>query len=106
MTNIKGNIKVDPRLTIPYVQGINYADDVYSDGETGDEIVELNSSDVIDWSSATAPVVENPALLPPDHIEILSQTFRLNEVGQAVVDVLIEVFDVPGAVEYEVRMSV
>lgn len=44
-------------------------------------------------------------LQPPDSMTVVSQTLRTAKDGSQVVDVVIEVPDVPGAVNYEVRIS-
>jgi hypothetical protein len=45
-------------------------------------------------------------LLPPDSVTVLSQTTRMSDSGQIVVDVLIDILEVMGAQEYEVRLAV
>jgi len=48
--------------------------------------------------------IDNPALLDaPSSVTIVSQTVRETAGGQSVVDVVIEVNDVPGVTEYQIR---
>lgn len=44
-------------------------------------------------------------LAVPSTFEIISQTLRTGPDGAQVVDVVVEVEDVPGAVKYEIRIT-
>lgn len=44
-------------------------------------------------------------LPPPDKITVVSQVIRKKANGQEVVDVTIEVADVPGIIQYDVRAT-
>lgn len=53
-----------------------------------------------------AVTVSSPALLnPPTNISVFSQTVRFTSDGRAVVDVLLDIDDVPGALTYDVRVT-
>lgn len=84
--------KIDPRLYAPLVAGYEYEDD----SET--TFVE-DSAVVLD-----VPVTST-GLQPPDTVTIIEQVFRKGADGRTVVDLVIEVEDVPGAQTYEVRTS-
>lgn len=97
-------VELDPRLSAPPVKGVEYSDKEevlfeYDEAET----VYVNAGDLVD-----TPILDSDAysLLPPSNIIVLSQTTRMTDTGQAVVDVLIEVVDDNTGVEYEVRMAV
>lgn len=50
---------------------------------------------------------DNPeGLLPPESVSIVEQVYRKDAAGRTVVDLIVEVEDVPGATEYEIRTSV
>lgn len=42
---------------------------------------------------------------PPETIEIITQEVRTAPDGRQVIDIIIEVEDVPGAVKYDVRIT-
>jgi len=84
----------DPRLELPPVVGIEYDKDYI-----GTDAVGIPSDDPI----VITPIPEG--LLPPDSITVLDQVIRQGAGGKDVVDLIIEVQDMPGATEYEVRVS-
>lgn len=97
-------IEIDPRLIAPPVTGVEYEekqDISYEYSGAGSELVDLAT--IVD-----APVAENTSssLQPPHSVVLVKQTARVSDSGQIVVDVLLEVEEVPGAAEYEVRMAV
>lgn len=83
---------IDPRLEKPPVAGLNYDED-----EVGYIPIE---SEV----TVTMPPISG-GLLPPDNITVISQKLRRGKGGKDVVDLVIEVDDVQGATEYEVRVT-
>lgn len=84
----------DPRLDLPPVAGIEYDEDYIG-------------ADVVGGPSDEPVIISpiNDGLLPPDSITILDQVIRRGAGGKDVVDLIIEVQDMPGATEYEVRVS-
>lgn len=44
-------------------------------------------------------------LYPPDNLAVVSQTVRMGDNGQQVVDVVLEIFDVGESIQVDVRMS-
>lgn len=98
------NIEIDPRLIAPRVTGVEYEEKqevAYEYSGAGSELVDL--AVVVD-----SPVAETTSSLlqPPHSVVLVSQNARMSDSGQIVVDVLLEVEEVPGAAEYEVRMAV
>ena len=49
--------------------------------------------------------IANDILEPPGSFEILSQTVRTAPDGRQVVDIVIEVEDMPGAADYDFRIT-
>lgn len=85
------NKTIDPRLEMPPVVEFEY-------GEDDIDYIPLDSEVQI-----TVPPLTG--LMPPNNIEIVEQRLRRNKGGKDVVDLIIEVEDVPGADEYEVRVT-
>jgi hypothetical protein len=84
----------DPRLELPPVVGVEY-DENY----IGTDAVGIPSDE---------PIVITPlpdGLLPPESITVLEQIIRQGAGGKEVVDLVIDVQDMAGATEYEVRVS-
>ncbi|HEY6019984.1 MAG TPA: hypothetical protein VIY48_08795, partial [Candidatus Paceibacterota bacterium] len=46
-----------------------------------------------------------PTLLPPNNVSVVSQTVRVATDGRSVVDVVLEVDDIPGVIQFDVRLS-
>lgn len=100
------NVELDPRLPLPPVKGVEYKEETYKtlpSSQTGTE-QEISIGDLTPDDTVLNPGPDT--LLPPEQITVISQTSRMTDTGQTVVDVLIEVLDSPGAAEYEVRMAV
>jgi hypothetical protein len=77
------------------------------DGVTYDDVVE--SSDVLVDDTPNIPIDddgEGAEVLPtPQWMNIIDQQVRIAPDGKAVVDVVIELEDVTGATEYDIRMT-
>lgn len=86
--------KVDPRLYIPLVEGYSYDEPLQGDVGAG-EPAQDDYSD-LDISAG---------IQPPSSVMIVDQIFRKSPDGSTVVDLVLEVEDVPGAQEYEVRVA-
>lgn len=88
--------KIDPRLYIPLVEGYDYDDPFLeresAEGGTSDG-EEINLSEV------------NAGLQPPGSVMVVDQIFRKGADGKILVDLVLEVEDMPGATEYEVRLA-
>ena len=62
--------------------------------------------ETIDNPSDQVVGIENQTLLyPPDHIDVVSQTMYQTTDGRYVVDVVIEVEDIPNVTGYEVGLT-
>lgn len=85
------NKTIDPRLEMPPVIDLEYGEDEI------EYVPQANEVEI------TVPPLTG--LLPPDNISIISQTLRRGRGGKDVVDLVIEVEDVKGATEYEVRVT-
>lgn len=85
------------------------------DGVTYDDVID--AVDVIDGSTDDSGISDTPnvstdddgegvEVLPtPQWMSIVSQQVRISPDGKAVVDVVIELEDVTGATEYDVRIT-
>lgn len=69
-------------------------------GDGGDVVYELPTNDDIPVESG-----ETDALPTPQFIEIVSQTIRIAPDGSSLVDVVINVEDIPGVTNYDVRVT-
>lgn len=92
-------VTVDPNFDLPAgVAGIGYVspeEKELEDSAIGYEIVE----DEVDNPFTT------PALRPPDYITVVSQVMRQATDGRFVVDVILEVDDMPTVTKYEVGIT-
>lgn len=92
---------VDPRFDLPtlidgYKHGV--ADGISVSGAGGDDTGVVDDPTVI--------VIPQPDVLPPpSNISIVEFITRTGADGKTVVDAIIDVEDVVGATEYEVRVS-
>lgn len=86
--------KVDPTLFVPLVDGYEYADDLDRRENTDDTSVE----DI--YTS-----FNDDGLQPPDSIRFVEQIYTKGSDGRTTVSLVIEVDDVVGATEYEVRRA-
>lgn len=87
--------KIDPRLYAPFVEGYEYED---TSTEFAEEATPVNDTLV--------PPMTSSGLQPPDSVQIVEQIFRKGADGKVLVDLVIEVEDVAGAENYEVRTAV
>lgn len=83
----------DPRLALPPVIDAEYDD-------RDKERIQGYGSDMPEFL-----VPPNQSLRPPENIRILEQIVRQGVGGKDIVDLIIEVEDVPGATQYEVRVT-
>lgn len=89
--------KVDPRIFLPIVEGYEYDDsgtpNVSAEESAVEEIV-------------IGPPRDGSLLQPPERVAVVDQISRKAADGRSVVDIVLEVEDVVGATEYEVRTSI
>lgn len=98
----------DPNLAIPI--GLKNArvsrlPDVVDDIPEPDAEIDIQEETLIDDDSDLNEDEIGDELDVPGTFEIISQTVRTDPNGNQVVDVVIDVEEVDGAVKYEVRMT-
>lgn len=86
---------VDPRIQMPLVDGYEY-DDRFSNVDSG--LAGRNDAE------PTFPPGSGE-LQPPSSMRVVEYNYRTGPDGKTVADVIIDVADVPGAMEYDVRIS-
>lgn len=94
--------EIDPNFYVP--DGLKNTTTVYTDTEDdlwSDENYDLQN-DIDDLEDEDIIADRLPA---PESIYVISQTIRTSSDGTQVVDVEIEVEDVPGALNYEIRLT-
>lgn len=107
-------VEIDPNFFLPpNVVDMRYVD-IDEEGnssttrseDTG-EIISVNY-DEVDYSefdsepdTGTVP----PLLSPPDSVTLVSQQVRVTDDGRFVVDVILEVEDMPGVINFDVRTA-
>lgn len=89
--------KVDPRIFLPIVEGYEYQERTPVEGR---------ESDAGPVEELELPISPGVGLQPPETVQIVDQVFRKGKDGRVVVDIVLEVQDVVGATEYEVRTSI
>lgn len=85
------NKKIDPRIYLPPI-----------DHEYREEFTQAGDYDGL--ASDEAQTI-TAGLYPPENIFVVDQIARKGADGRTVVDLVLEVEDMPGASEYEVRVS-
>lgn len=118
-TNISPSTRIiDPRLDVP--EGLSTF--TYPDKPLDDNIVDANQistddSNLVDTIAPTTLAaagattttntgsISTTGLAVPDAVTVVSQTVKTSPSGQQLVDIVIDVTDVPGAVNYEVRIT-
>lgn len=105
----KSPVIIDPSFYVPpetigvdfiYDGADEYSDELIQPDDTIDDIDSYIGYDE-DESDYTP---DEPELDSPD-FTVVSQTVRIAPDGTSVVDVLISVDDVPGAIDYDVRVT-
>lgn len=112
----KPDVVLDPQFFLPPdvvdVRVGRASDPVEDDGVTFDDVVDADDAFVEDGEIADTPNIptdddgEGAEMLPtPQWMNIIDQQVRIAPDGKAVVDVVIELEDVTGATEYDVRIT-
>jgi hypothetical protein len=107
----KPDIVIDPNFFLP--PGV--VDARYPNGDETDqaETTDTEITETVD-GSVDSPFDESletgednnvSTLFPPDSVIVVSQVIRTGDNGQQVVDVIIEVEDVPTSIQVDVRMA-
>lgn len=101
--------EIDPRFFLPpNVVDLGYKDSVpdtddFQNEQSIDQVVTADDY-VVEEVDNTGGADEN-RLLPPDYVELVSQTARVTSGGGVVVDVVIDVEDVANASQFDVRLT-
>ena len=105
---LKQPVVLDPNFfSPPGVVDVRYINDNETDGLYTDD----SEDTVVDGSDSESPddlIVNNPVsigLQPPSNVTVVSQTVKVATDGRFVVDVVIDVEDMPGVNNYETRLS-
>lgn len=95
--------EIDPNFYIP--DGLKNTTTTFTDDD-GDNPWDDDNYDLQnDVDDLTDDDIITDRLPAPTSIQVLSQTIRTSSDGTQVVDVEIEVEDVPGAFNYEIRLT-
>lgn len=109
-------VTIDPNFFLPpnvvdmrYANQEDASDSVTTRSPDTGEIVSVDY-DVIDYSDtgetdATDEEPVNTLLSPPDYVTVVSQQVRVTSDGRFVVDVILDVEDINGVVQYDVRLT-
>lgn len=101
--------EIDPRFFLPpNVVDLGYKDitSPTDDNQNGQDIdVTINPDDYYTGEVTEPESSDENRLLPPDYIELVSQTARVASGGTVVVDVVIDVEDVANASQFDVRLT-
>lgn len=98
----------DPNLDIPTGLAntrISTSPDVEQDVPDPDADIDVQVDTLADDDSQLDEDSEHDELDVPGYLSVVSQTIRTGPDGNMVVDVVIDVGEVPGAVNYEVRVT-
>jgi len=87
--------KTDPALERSETTGEVIAFE-YDESALGSDDGDSSGADSGDTSSG---------LRPPDYVTVISQVMRLTSDGRYVVDIILDVEDIPGATTYEVGLT-
>jgi hypothetical protein len=112
MTSANQPVSIDPNFFLPpNVVDMRYVDiegeDTSTQRDDDGEIVGTNYDDVAIYDFEQFPTTDSASSLlsPPDTVTFVSQTVRVAADGKFVVDLIIDVEDVPGVVRYDVSLS-
>lgn len=117
-----GGIVTKPPIVIPNnFYAPDFLLDVKQEGDTQGDVGDRDASTstptavlidpaaefdaVIVSDTDTGPPVDPAMLATPNTLTVVSQTVRFTADGRSVVDLLIDVEDVQGAVSYDVRVT-
>lgn len=95
---------LDPRFPIPTGAENEFEHDVQITLDEDDISVEYDTNEFVEGDSDAVDVPGN-VLDTPESITIVSQKLRRAPGGQNVIDIVIEIGDVDGAVDYEIQIA-
>lgn len=98
----------DPNLDLPVgLKNVNVTPTVQEGVvvDTPDDDSNLDEVEFLEVDEDLNEDFSNDILDPPSSMEIVSQTVRTAPDGRQVVDIIIDVEDIDGALNYEVRVT-
>jgi hypothetical protein len=109
-------IEIDPNFFLPpnvvdmrYINLEDAGDSATTRDDDGDIVpVNYDNSDYYGSEEESAEAgtgAVSPFISPPDTVVVVSQQARVTSDGRTVIDVTLDVQDVPGAVNYDVRLT-
>ena len=104
-------IEVDPNFFVPPgVIGISQAESSGSQSTYGQDIIDVEDDGYFEEVDTLGPITDagdggNEILGVPSNFSVFSQTVKILPDGTAMVDVILDIPDVPGANNYEVRIT-
>lgn len=97
-------VELDPRHALPPVKGVEYGNADYEvQPEYRTLAGDLVPLGVLEGDPGSG---NGTGLRPPEGVVVISQSTRMSDSGQMVIDVVLDIMDMPGATEYEVRMAI
>jgi hypothetical protein len=107
-------IEIDPNFFLPpdvvdmrYKEPDEENDSALVRDESTGEVVSVDYDEVgvsdIDGSESGGS--DSDALFPPDYVTVVSQEVRVTGDGKFVVDVILDVEDIQGVIQYDVRLT-
>lgn len=107
----KPDVVIDPNFLLPPgVVDARYPNEEEVDQADIDQVTADGDELIVSEIEFLEPVEESedndPTILyPPDNLVVVSQTVRMGDNGQQVVDVVLEILDVDASIQVDVRMS-
>ena len=110
-------VTVDPNFSLPpgvadfqYINPDDSTDPALERSETTGEVIAFEYDEIWlgdDSESNDDGDSNNPStqLLPPDYVTVVSQIMRQTSDGRYVVDVILDVEDIPGVTGFEVGLT-
>jgi hypothetical protein len=94
----------DPRLPLPPIEDAKYAD-IRLTGAGGSEAPETLTPPPPSNLPIPGTDPSTSGLRPPDSVTIVAQKVRTALDGTQLIDLVLEIGEVPGATDYEVRVT-
>lgn len=113
-TNINPPTQViDPRFDIPEGLGtFLYPDKPLDENLIAANIISTEDSSLVELpidvpvtTEAVVGAISSTGLAVPEALTIVSQTVKMSPSGQQLVDVVVQVSDVKGAIQYDLRVT-
>lgn len=101
-------VVIDPAFFLPPdVIGVIVSETSVPSEREEDEVLEAQVIDEVTegGENVASPEGAADALVPPSWMTVISQTGRIARDGRSVVDVVVELEDIPGSLNYELRLT-